>query len=183
MRPSHVWLVLALALALDGCTIPIDKVEREPGVQSAPEDPLILHDLGLSCDQCMFSWGSGCSILNAASAPLVAVAKGSKVADELQECLQADSSSGSQRCIVHRAYRFDDLQFLRRPTEFDASDAFAASDRVDSANPKRHAGVLLMPDKRYVIIANPPDSATSPRADWNLAAACEVPPNATFPTR
>jgi len=182
MRLSFVWPVLALSLGLGGCTIPIGKVEPEPAVQSAPEEPLVLHDLGLSCDQCMFSWGSGCSIVSGAFAPLVAVAKGSKVADELQECLQSDSSGGSQRCIVHRAYRFDDLQFLRRPTEFKPSDAFAGSDRVDSANPKRHAGLLLVPDKRYVIVANPPDQTTSPHAEWNLAAACEVPANAKFPT-
>ena len=182
MRLSLVWLVLALSLGLGGCTIPLGKVERKP-IESAPEDPLLLHDLGLTCEQCMFSWGSGCSILNGAFAPLVAVAKGGKVADELQECLQGNSPEGSQRCIVHRAYRFDDLQFLRRPTEFKPTDAFAASDRIDSANPKRHAGVLLMSDKRYVIIAVHPDSATSPHADWNLAAACEVPLNATFPTR
>jgi hypothetical protein len=183
MRWSLVWLVLPWSLGLSGCTIPIGKVEREQPVDSAPEEPLVLHDLGLSCDQCMFSWGSGCSILNGAFAPLVAVAKGSKVSDELQECLQPDSSGGSQRCIVHRAYQFDDLEFVRRPTEFKPSDAFAGSDRVDSANPKRHTGLLLMPDKRYLIIARHPDQATSPRADWNLAAACEVAPSAKFPTR
>ena len=84
---------------------------------------------------------------------------------------------------MHRAYRFDDLQFVRRPTEFRPTDAFAGSSRVDSANPQRHSGLRLLPDKRYVIVARHPDSATSPRADWNLAAACEVPANAKFPTR
>lgn len=174
-------LALAVSVVLGGCTIPLGKVEREPAADSAPGDPAVLRDLGLSCDRCMFSWGSGCSILNEHGTVLVAVAQGAKVADELQECFQPQAPGGSQRCVVHRAYRFDDLKFLRRPTDIKPTDAFSGADRTDSRNPNRHDGLRLQLDKRYVIVAARPDGASTQRADWNLAAACEVPANATFP--
>lgn len=172
-------LAVSLLLVLGSCTIPLGKAPRERApLESAPDEPLVLHDLGLSCDQCRFSTDSSCSGLNGEGAALVAVAKGSQPTDELQECMQL--SNGRQHCVVHQVYRFDDLKFMRRPTEFKPSDAFAASVRADSTSKTL---ALVAPDKRYVIVARRPDTATSARAQWNLAAACEVPATATFPTR
>jgi hypothetical protein len=180
----RAWLAVASsilwALLLGSCTIPIGKVERDP-VDSAPGEPKVLRDLGLSCSQCQFSWGSGCSLIEERGSALVAVATGAKVADELQECLQPASADGVQPCVIHRAYRFDDLQFVRRSTDFKSTDAFAGSERVDARN--RRQGLRLKPDARYVIVAAHPDAATSPRASWAITAACEVPATATFPVR
>ncbi len=172
-------LAVSFLLVLGSCTIPLGKTPRERApLESAPDEPLVLHDLGLSCDQCGFSLDSTCSGLNGEGAALVAVAKGSQPADELQECMQL--SNARERCVVHQVYRFNDLKFMRRPTEFKSSDAFAASVRATSTS---QAHPLIAPDKRYVIVARRPDASTSARAQWNLAAACEVPATATFPTR
>jgi hypothetical protein len=169
------WLAIAAALALGSCTIPIGKVEREP-VDDTPGEPKVLRDLGLSCSQCQFSWGSGCSLIEGQGATLVAVVSGAKAGDELRECMQTDG--GSQPCVIHRSYRFDDLQFLRRPTSLSATPAFSGSERIDSKN--RREGLRLKSDVRYVIVAGRPAGTTM---DWSLTAACEVPPTATFPTR
>ncbi len=183
--PSHsaarTSLLLAGALVLGSCTIPIGKVgrEAEPN-ESAPGEPKVLRDLGLSCSQCQFSWGSGCNLIEERGTPIVAVATGARVADELRECLQPATEGAAQSCVFHRAYSFNDLQFVRRSTDFRSTDAFAASERVDARN--RREGLRLKPEARYLIVATQAD-ATSSRASWAITAACEVPATATFPVR
>src|SRR5262245_39448216 len=98
-------LPILAALALGSCTIPIGKVEREPEPLDTPSgEPRVLRDLGLSCSQCQFSWGSGCSLIEERRSVLVAVATGAKVTDELRECLQPAAAGGAQPCVIHRAY-------------------------------------------------------------------------------
>jgi hypothetical protein len=111
-----------------------------------------------------------------AGLPVAAMVTGVKVLDSAADCLRSEDHFGaSQPCRAQSVLSFASMRFLRNAGQASTTDTFLGHHRYELLLPAEKEGVVLEPDKTYIIFAGRPGSPREPVGDWYISIACEVP--------
>jgi len=150
-----------------------DAMSQKPAASVMP--------LGVSCSACMHDGPAppNCNVL--ARAPVIAVVSGAHQVDVVNHCAppRERSPGDALRCWAFGVFKFTTVRFLHNPGSADAVDRFSALYRWDERDSELHDGVFLRPDRTYLLYAGGVNPDALPKSRWYVAAACEVPADAS----
>lgn len=144
-----------------------------PDAQDTPAAPIE----GFSCDRCQREPGMPCYPMAPPKADVIVEANGAMAAAEDVSCSIDDPPPDTDsKCVSTRTWRFESIRFLNGAPPATASDTFQAATYYDYISPERRRGIVLQGQTRYLIFAWKARSDSTPRANWRMGFACELPP-------
>jgi hypothetical protein len=171
MRPARTF-VLLLAAFLGAAGQPVAVISlvspaEAPGGVSPAELPPGLAPFGLSCSECSLAADAACSVLWIS--PVVADARGARIKSANRQCYKVPREGGAgptETCDVLESVTFAELHYFRPPPPA-IPDRFRVLHSTGDVHADE-AGIVLSPDRRYVVFATPSDGALT------VTAACPV---------
>jgi hypothetical protein len=170
MRPWHtVTALLAAVAATAGQPVAVSP-------QAPPAEPINAESLlppgrapfGLSCGECSLAADAACSALWIS--PVVVEARGAQVRSANRQCYKlprADGSGATETCDIVESVTFEQLRYFRSPSE--PPDRFRVIHSIGDDVQAADAGIVLSPDRRYVLFATVPNDGS-----FVVAAACPI---------
>jgi hypothetical protein len=147
--------------------------QSPPTAADARSDAAHVLRFSQDCSRCMRDPAATCDAMAASS--LVAVADSPREMHVVRSCAPDTGGPNAARfCSALTTIRFADVRPVRDPGSAAPTDVYRSSHHFDYWFPEERQGVFLHGERRYVVFANRAHPRITPKADWDIVAACEI---------